>query len=127
MRPPVRIADVEIHTSASVGIAFYPNDGADIETLLARADAAMYSAKERGRNAVQCFMPGMDTATQEKMRLENDMRIALEQNQFELHYQPKVNTATGVMHGAEALLRWHHPVRGAIPPAEFIPSRRKAG
>jgi len=127
MRPPVRIADVEIHTSASVGIAFYPNDGADIETLLARADAAMYSAKERGRNAVQCFMPGMDTATQEKMRLENDMRIALEQNQFELHYQPKVNTATGVMHGAEALLRWHHPVRGAIPPAEFIPIAEESG
>ncbi len=127
MRPSVRIADVEIHTSASIGIAFYPNDGANTETLLARADAAMYSAKERGRNAVQCFMPGMDTATQERMRLENDMRIALEQNQFELHYQPKVNTATGVMHGAEALLRWRHPVRGSIPPAEFIPIAEESG
>ena len=127
MRPSVRIADVEIHTSASIGIAFYPNDGANTETLLARADAAMYSAKERGRNAVQCFVAGMDTATQERMRLENDMRIALEQNQFELHYQPKVNTATGVMHGAEALLRWRHPVRGSIPPAEFIPIAEESG
>jgi EAL domain-containing protein (putative c-di-GMP-specific phosphodiesterase class I) len=108
-------------------MAFYPGDAATVDTLLAHADAAMYSAKERGRNNYQRFMPGMDTATQEKVKLENDMRVALEQKQFELHYQPKVNTATGVMHGAEALLRWWHPTRGAIPPAEFIPIAEECG
>jgi diguanylate cyclase (GGDEF)-like protein len=127
MQMPVRIAGVEIHTSPSIGIAFYPGDAATVETLLAHADAAMYSAKERGRNNYQLYMPGMNTATHEKARLESDLRIALEQKQFELHYQPKVNTATGVMHGAEALLRWWHPVRGAIPPAEFIPIAEECG
>jgi diguanylate cyclase (GGDEF)-like protein len=127
MRPSVRIAGIEIHTSPSIGIAFYPGDATTIETLLAHADAAMYCAKQRGRNNFQCFMPGMNTATQEKVRLENDLRVALEQKQFELHYQPKVNTATGIMHGAEALLRWKHPVRGSIPPAEFIPIAEESG
>jgi diguanylate cyclase len=127
MQMPVRIAGVEIHSSPSIGIAFYPGDAATVETLLAHADAAMYSAKERGRNNYQLYMPGMNTATHEKARLESDLRIALEQKQFELHYQPKVNTATGVMHGAEALLRWWHPVHGAIPPAEFIPIAEECG
>jgi EAL domain-containing protein (putative c-di-GMP-specific phosphodiesterase class I) len=116
-----------IHTSPSVGIAFYPKDATSVETLLANADAAMYFAKQRGRNNFQCFMPGMNAATEEKVRLEGDLRIALEQKQFELHYQPKVNTSTGVMHGAEALLRWQHPVRGEIPPAEFIPIAEECG
>jgi len=127
MQAPVRIAGVAIHASPSIGIAFYPNDASTVETLVAHADAAMYCAKQRGRNNFQCFMPGMNTATQEKVRLESDMRIALEQKQFEVHYQPKVNTVTGVMHGAEALLRWHHPVRGAISPAEFIPIAEECG
>jgi diguanylate cyclase (GGDEF)-like protein len=127
MQPSVRIAGIEIHTSPSIGIAFYPGDATTIEALLAHADAAMYCAKQRGRNNFQCFMPGMNTATQEKVRLESDLRVALEQKQFELHYQPKVNTATGVMHGAEALLRWQHPVRGSIPPAEFIPIAEESG
>lgn len=127
MQASVRIAGVEIHTSPSIGIAFYPSDGATIETLLANADSAMYCAKLRGHNNFQCFKPGMDTVTQEKVRLEGDMHSALEQKQFELHYQPKVNTQTGVVHGAEALLRWRHPVRGLIPPAEFIPIAEECG
>jgi diguanylate cyclase len=127
LQAPVRIAGVEIHTSPSIGIAFYPVDAATVESLLANADAAMYSAKERGRNNYQLFVPSMNAATYEKVRLETDLRVALEQKQFELHYQPKVNTATGVMHGAEALLRWWHPVRGAIPPAEFIPIAEECG
>jgi len=126
MRAPVRVAGVEIHTSPSIGIAFYPADAATAENLVAHADAAMYVAKQRGRNNFQCFTPGMDT-TQDKVRLESDMRVALEQGQFELHYQPKVNTATGLMHGAEALLRWTHPVRGSISPAEFIPIAEECG
>jgi diguanylate cyclase (GGDEF)-like protein len=127
MQAPVRIAGVEVHTSPSIGIAFYPDDASSIEALLAHADAAMYFAKERGRNNFQCFTPGMNVATQEKVRLESDMRVALEQKQFELHYQPKINVATGVMHGAEALLRWHHPQRGAISPGEFIPIAEECG
>lgn len=127
MQASVRIAGVEIRTSPSIGIAFYPHDAATVEALLAHADAAMYYAKQQGRNNFQCFMPRMNTATQEKVRLESDMHVALEQKQFELHYQPKVNTATGVMHGAEALLRWTHPVHGPIPPAKFIPIAEECG
>ena len=127
MRPSVRIAGIEIQTSPSIGIAFYPGDAVTIETLLAHADAAMYFAKQRGRNNFQCYMPGMNTASQEKVRLESDLRVALEKKQFTLHYQPKVNTETGVMHGAEALLRWQHPVRGLIPPADFIPIAEESG
>jgi diguanylate cyclase len=127
MQAPVRIAGVEIHTSPSIGVAFYPEDGTTIENLLAHADAAMYSAKQRGRNNVQFFTPGMNAATHEKVKLESDLHGALELNQLELHYQPKVNTATGVMHGAEALLRWRHPIRGAVPPSEFIPLAEECG
>ncbi len=127
MKAPVRIAGVEIHSSPSIGIAFYPQDASNLETLLAHADAAMYYAKQLGRNNFQCFMPRMTTATQEKVKLESDMHAALEHKQFELHYQPKVNTATGVMHGAEALLRWTHPVHGVIPPATFIPIAEECG
>ncbi len=127
LQPSVRIAGIEIHTSPSIGVAFYPGDATTLETLLAHADAAMYFAKQRGRNNFQFFMPGMNTATQEKVELESDLRVALEKKQFELHYQPKVNTATGIMHGAEALLRWKHPELGSIPPAEFIPIAEESG
>jgi diguanylate cyclase (GGDEF)-like protein len=127
MQQPVRIAGIEIHTSPSIGIAFYPADATTVETLVAHADAAMYCAKQRGRNNFQCFTPNMNTTTQDKVRLEADMRVALEQKQFELHYQPKVNTATGIMHGAEALLRWRHPIRGPISPTEFIPIAEECG
>jgi diguanylate cyclase (GGDEF)-like protein len=127
MRAPVRVAGVEVHTSPSIGIAFYPEDAVTVENLVAHADAAMYAAKQRGRNNFQCFMPGMNTASHDKVRLESDMRVALERKQFQLHYQPKVNTETGVMHGAEALLRWTHPVRGPISPAEFIPIAEECG
>ncbi|MGO9592220.1 MAG: EAL domain-containing protein [Steroidobacteraceae bacterium] len=127
MQASVRIAGVEIRTSPSIGIAFYPHDAATVETLLAHADAAMYYAKQQGRNNFQYYMPRMNTATQEKVGLEHDLHFALEQKQFELHYQPKVNTATGVVHGAEALLRWTHPVHGVIPPATFIPIAEESG
>jgi diguanylate cyclase (GGDEF)-like protein len=127
MQTSVRIAGVDIHTSPSIGVAFYPQDASTMETLLAHADAAMYYAKQQGRNNFQFFMPRMNTATQEKVRLESDLHHALELQQFELHYQPKVNTATGVMHGAEALLRWTHPVHGSIPPATFIPVAEECG
>src|SRR3984885_959986 len=94
MRTPVNVAGVEVHTSPSIGIAVYRRDATNIEVLLAHADAAMYCAKQRGRNNFQCFTPEMTTATQEKVQLETDLHVALEQNQFEVHYQPKVNTKT---------------------------------
>jgi diguanylate cyclase (GGDEF)-like protein len=127
MQQSVRIAGVELYVSPSIGIAFYPNDAATTETLLANADAAMCVAKQRGRNNYQCFVPGMNTVTQDRVRLESDLRVAVEQKQLELHYQPKINIATGLMHGAEALLRWQHPVRGPISPAEFIPVAEECG
>ena len=127
MQAPVRVAGIELHTSPSMGIAFYPRDGSTPEMLLAHADAAMYHAKQRGRNNFQCFVPRMDTSSQEKVRLESDMHVALHQKQLELHYQPKVNTATGAMHGAEALLRWNHPELGQIPPGKFIPIAEECG
>ena len=127
MRAPVRVAGVEIHISPSIGIAFYPEDASSVDGILAHADAAMYAAKQRGRNNFQYFMPGMNAATHAKVKLENDLRVALERGQFELHYQPKVNTATGVVHGAEALLRWTHPVHGPIPPTDFIPIAEECG
>jgi EAL domain-containing protein (putative c-di-GMP-specific phosphodiesterase class I) len=108
-------------------VSMYPADGTCVETLVARADAAMYCAKERGRSNVQFFTAGMSTATQEKVKLESDLHHALARNQFELHYQPKVDTATGTVHGAEALIRWRHPERGLVSPAEFIPLAEECG
>jgi EAL domain-containing protein (putative c-di-GMP-specific phosphodiesterase class I) len=91
-----------------------------VETLLARADAAMYSAKERGRNNVQCYAEGMNAVTQERVKLESELHQALRSGQFELHYQPKVDTLSGRVNSAEALIRWRHPQRGLVPPDDFI-------
>ena len=109
------------------GIAVFPPDGKSVETLIANADAAMYCAKQRGRNNIQYFAPGMNAVTQERVKLESELHAALGLRQFELHYQPKVDTATGVIHGAEALVRWRHPERGLILPAEFIPMAEECG
>jgi diguanylate cyclase (GGDEF)-like protein len=127
VRPPVQIAGISIHISPSIGIAFYPVDGVAVDTLLAHADAAMYAAKERGRNNVQCYAPGMSARTQNEVRLESDLHAAVTQQQFELHYQPKVDTASGCVFSAEALVRWRHPERGLVPPAEFIPLAEECG
>jgi diguanylate cyclase (GGDEF)-like protein len=127
LREPVNVAGTDLHTSASIGFAVYPADGATIEALLAHADAAMYCAKQRGRNNVQYFEPGMNAATQEKMRLESELHDAIRLQQLELHYQPKVDTRSGRIHGAEALIRWRHPQRGLVPPADFIPLAEECG
>ena len=127
LQVPIRIGGVDIHTSSSIGIAMFPADGTSVETLLANADAAMYCAKQRGRNNLQCYAAGMNSVTQEKVKLESDLHEALALQQFELHYQPKVDTATGGIHGVEALLRWQHPQRGLIPPGEFIPLAEACG
>jgi diguanylate cyclase (GGDEF)-like protein len=127
LQQPLRIADKDILASASVGIALFPQDGNSVETLMAHADAAMYFVKQHGRNNVQYFEPGMDADTQDRGRLENDLQQALERKQFELHYQPKVDAQTGLLSGAEALIRWRHPVRGLVPPGTFIPLAEDCG
>ena len=120
MEPSMRLLGIDVHISSSIGIAFYPRDGASVDTLLARADAAMYSAKERGRNNLQCYAEGMSTMTQDRVKFESELHEALRNKQFELHYQPKVDTLTGRVNSAEALIRWRHPQRGLVPPNEFI-------
>lgn len=124
---PVTLDGVEVHTSPSVGIAFYPADGATVEELIAHADAAMYVAKQRGRNQAQCFVANMGDGTRDRIRFESDLHRALELGQFELHYQPKVDTATGAVRSAEALIRWHHPELGIVSPTEFIPVAEENG
>ena len=127
LRQPLRIGDRDVHTSASVGIALFPEDGASVESLMAHADAAMYCVKQHGRNDVQFFAAGMDAVTQDRGKLESDLHQALVRQQFELHYQPKVDAQSGLMRGAEALCRWRHPVRGMVPPATFIPLAEECG
>ena len=127
MRPALRLLGIDVHISPSIGIAFYPRDGVTVDALLARADAAMYSAKEHGRNNVQCYAEGMSTATQDRVRLESELHEALRNGQFELHYQPKVDTSTGRVNSAEALIRWRHPRRGLISPKDFIAVAEECG
>jgi diguanylate cyclase (GGDEF)-like protein len=127
LQKPLRIGEKDIHSSASVGIALFPQDGNSVETLMAHADAAMYFVKQHGRNNVQYFEAGMDADTQDRGRLESDLQQALERKQFELHYQPKVDAQSGLLSGAEALIRWRHPVRGLVPPGTFIPLAENCG
>jgi diguanylate cyclase (GGDEF)-like protein len=127
LKPTMRIAGVDIHTSPSIGIAFYPADGTTMEALIAHADAAMYSAKQRGRNNAQCYAPGMDTQSHDKVLLQSDLHEALALNQFELAYQPKVDVKSGAVHSVEALIRWRHPQRGLISPNDFIPLAEDCG
>ena len=127
LQAPVRIAAIDIHTSPSIGIAMYPDDGVTMQALLAHADAAMYSAKQHGRGNFRRYTPGMDAGTEERVQLESDLHNALTENQFQLYYQPKVDTRTGEVRSAEALIRWLHPTRGIVSPAEFIPLAEECG
>ena len=124
---PFRLGEIDVHPSASIGIAFFPWHGATVEALFARADTAMYVAKQRGRKNVQCFAPEMDMLTLDRVRLESDLHQALQCQQFELHYQPKVDAVSGKIRGAEALIRWRHPQRGLIAPDDFIPLAEESG
>jgi diguanylate cyclase len=127
MQAPVRIAAIDIHTSPSIGIAMYPDDGETIHALLAHADAAMYSAKQNGRGNFRRYALGMHAGTEDRVQLESDLHNAVTQNEFELYYQPKVDTKTGEVRSAEALIRWMHPTRGVVPPADFIPLAEECG
>jgi diguanylate cyclase (GGDEF)-like protein/PAS domain S-box-containing protein len=121
------ISGHDLHITVSIGVSLYPDDGEDAETLIKNADTAMYQAKESGRNGYRFFKPEMNFRAVERQSTEEDLRCALEQNQFVLHYQPKFNLKTGAITGAEALLRWTHPVRGAIHPMQFIPVAEDSG
>jgi diguanylate cyclase len=127
LQVPVPIAGIDVHTSPSIGIAFYPHDGNTIEALTAHADAAMYCAKQRGRGTVQCFEGGMGVGLEDRVQLESDLHNAIALKQFELYYQPKVQTNSGAVRSAEALIRWVHPERGLISPDGFIPVAEECG
>ncbi len=123
---PMRIDGIDIHTTASFGVAIFPRDGSRSDLLLANADAAMYHAKQNG-SGVRHFSANMgDTATY-RLKLESDLHQALKTSQFELHYQPKVDMRTGMVRSAEALLRWRHPERDYIPPTDFISVAEETG
>jgi diguanylate cyclase (GGDEF)-like protein/PAS domain S-box-containing protein len=117
----------ELHSTASIGLAFYPNDGEDGETLMKNADTAMYHAKSLGRNNVQFFTAEMNQAAMKRLTMDHDLRVAVETGQFELHYQPQFDSRDDRIVGFEALVRWHHPRTGLVPPAEFIPVAEETG
>jgi diguanylate cyclase (GGDEF)-like protein/PAS domain S-box-containing protein len=117
----------DLHVAASIGIALYPNDGADAETLMRNADTAMYHAKDSGRANFQFFTPHMNVAAQQRLQLENSLRRALENDEFEVHYQPVFDLRDRSITGFEALLRWFPPGGAPIPPGEFIATAEDSG
>lgn len=127
MAPPHLVELHALHVTASIGIAIYPDDGDDPDTLMKKADLAMYVAKDRGRDSYQCVIPEMDGLSMERQSVENDLRYAIERQEITLHYQPIVDLATRFIIGAEALVRWHHPLRGLVPASHFIPIAEERG
>ena len=117
----------DLRVTVSIGISVYPQDGATPTTLLRNADTAMYRAKEQGRNNFQFYTPGLDKQVKERFVLEGSLRRALERNELELYYQPKLDMRTRRVVGMEALLRWKHPELGMVPPTQFIPLAEDTG
>ncbi|MDE8346084.1 MAG: EAL domain-containing protein [Acidocella sp.] len=124
---PYEIEGNHVVIGVSIGMSAAPADGLDADTLLRHADTALYRAKSDGRGRYCYFEPGMDAKLQARRTLENDLRAALDHGEFDLHYQPQVNLDSNKITGFEALLRWQHPTRGQIPPAEFIPIAEDIG
>ena len=127
MSAPYILRGKDCRVTVSIGISIFPADGNDSQALIKAADVAMYRAKETGRNNFLYYSPQMNVHTLERLELESDLRHALEQGELLLHYQPKVELATGRISGIEALLRWKHPIRGLVPPKEFIPLAEETG
>lgn len=127
LRQPCRVEEHEVFVSACIGISVGPQPGQTPDDLIRQADLAMYRAKSHGRNVVQCFAEEMNTAAQIRLELETDLRRAHHHQEFALHYQPRVDLHSGAIVGVEALLRWHHPLRGPIPPGRFIPVAEESG
>ncbi|SDU31229.1 diguanylate cyclase (GGDEF) domain-containing protein [Pseudomonas pohangensis] len=124
---PFTVSGHQVLMSCSLGIALAPDDGSDFDTLLKKADMAMYKAKDSGRNAWRCYDEEMDASVNEHLRLAADIRPALANQQFTLHYQPQVELVSGRLVGAEALIRWQHPQLGLIKPETFIPIAENTG
>ncbi len=124
---PFTVGEHDVFVGTSIGIAQFPRDGADVQTLLKHADTAMYHAKDAGRNNYKFYCEEMEADVVTHLDLEADLRRALDQGQFEVHYQPQVDFRTGEIVGSEALLRWRHPERGLVSPAEFVPLAEESG
>ncbi len=124
---PIHIDGTEVVVTPSVGVSFYPEHGHELDALLRNADLAMYSAKESGRNALNVFELSMAQRVQQRLELETELRHALARQEFELHYQPRIDVVSGRVTGAEALIRWNHPQRGLVGPDAFIPTCESTG
>ncbi|MES2321351.1 MAG: EAL domain-containing protein [Pseudomonadota bacterium] len=127
LQAPFQLGQEQAFVSASIGITLYPDDARDIDDLLKHADQAMYAAKGAGRNRFSYFTPALQVAALNRMRLTNDLRVALKGDQFRVYFQPIVHLKTGRIHKAEALIRWQHPQRGLVSPLEFIPLAEASG
>ncbi|MBX2823364.1 MAG: GGDEF domain-containing phosphodiesterase, partial [Gammaproteobacteria bacterium] len=123
----VTIDNHRVHPKLSAGIAMYPDDGDDVDQLLRHADMAMYDVKHNGKYGFAFFNPRMAAESADRVRLEADLRQAIGEGEFDLWYQPKIDISTGELSGVEALIRWHHPTRGMIPPDLFIATAERVG
>ena len=124
---PFLLNQETVNVTTSIGISLFPEDGQDAETLVKHADTAMYQAKARGRGCIQFFAPEMNRQALERHELERDLRTAIARDQLSLYFQPQMALVSGQIIGAEALLRWHHPQKGLIPPGKFIPVAEASG
>lgn len=124
---PIVINGHDLQVSTSIGIAVFPENGKDVEAIMRNADVAMYQAKEAGRNCYRVYHADMNSRSAQRLEMENAMRRALEREEFELHYQPKLDIVNGQPCGLEALIRWRHPTKGLVPPGEFIPVAEESG
>ncbi len=127
LKQPFHVDREAIMITASIGIAIFPHDGGDAATLLKHADTAMYHAKDQGRNNWQLYRRTLTSDAMARLTIENDLRLALERDELRLVYQPQVLAADGTIIGMEALIRWHHPLRGLVSPGEFIPVAEESG
>ncbi|WP_027088006.1 putative bifunctional diguanylate cyclase/phosphodiesterase [Cohnella panacarvi] len=124
---PFVIENLELFTTASIGMSLYPDDGSDLDALYRCADIAMYKAKENGKNRSEIYNGAINSLTFERLSMENELRRALERCEFELHYQPQIELDKNEIYGVEALIRWRSPERGMVSPAEFIPLAEDSG
>ena len=127
IRAPHRVGEAELTVSCSVGIALFPDDAEDLDTLMRHADTAMYQAKAAGRDGAQFFTPEMTERAQQRLQLEADLKRAVDHQQFVLHWQPRVDAQRGTLCGVEGLLRWQHPTQGLIAPGQFIGVAEETG